>query len=131
MQSIKRVYDRPYDQVWNSIADMLHADLKCIFKKNDKQAGELETEWVHRMDTEGNKRWMVRATVRKVQGGTEVVLYKKLELQDEVSKSLNKYQKKKEDPSDTPSGGWQRTTVDMASLDELYHLLEKKLAVQK
>jgi len=126
MRSMARVYDRPYDRVCSSVEELLHKDLKCAFKKNDKEGGLFETEWVHRMDTEGTKRWMVRADVRKVKNGVEVVLYKKLELQDNVSKSLEKYNSKKE-KNDSASGGWKKTEVAPDTVEDLYRKLEQKL----
>jgi hypothetical protein len=127
MQSMARVFDRPYDQVWQSVEDLLHRDLKCIFKKNDKKDGVLETEWVHRMDTEGSKRWMIVANLRNVKGGVEVVMYKKVELQDDVSKSLNKYNNTKKDTAGTPAGGWKKTDIDLATVEDLYTKLESEL----
>jgi hypothetical protein len=127
MLSMARVFDRPYDEVWKSVEDLLHHDLKCIFKTNDKKDGVLETEWVHRMDTEGRKRWMIIANVRTVKGGVEVVLYKKVELQDDVSKSIDKYNTKKKDAPETASGGWKKTDVNLTAVEELYKKLENKL----
>ena len=124
MRSMARVYDRPYDRVWSSVEELLRFDLKCAFKKNDKQDGLLETEWVHRMDTEGSKRWMVRADIRKVKNGVEVVLIKKLEMQDSVSKSLERYKK---ESKDTPSGGWRKTDVAPDTVEDLYRKLGQKL----
>jgi hypothetical protein len=126
MRSMARVYDRPYDRVWSSVEELLRFDLKCALKKNDKPDGVIETEWVHRMDTEGTKRWMVRATVRRVKGGTEVALYKKLEMQDSVSKSLEKYNSKKE-KNDPAASSWKKTDVAPDSVDDLYRKLELKL----
>ena len=126
MRSMARVYDRPYDRVWSSVEELLRFDLKCAFKKNEKADGVLETEWVHRMDTEGTKRWMVKATVRKVKGGVEVGLYKKLEMQDSVSKSLDKYKGKKD--TEPASGGWKKADVEPDTVEELYRKLELKLA---
>ena len=131
MRSMARVYDQPCDTVYGSVKEVLHRDLSCAIKTDDKAGGQIETEWVHRMDTEGKKRWLVRATVRKVPGGTEVVFYKKSDMQDEVSKSLDKYNKKKQDAAEAASGGWTKTDVDMASVEQLYRLLEKRLAEQK
>lgn len=131
MSSMARVYDRPYDTVYSSVEDLLSRSLKYALKKSDKAGGCIETEWVHRMDTEGKKRLMVLANVRKVQGGTEVVFYKKSDLQDEISKSLDKYKPQKKDSVDTPSAGWKKTDVDLASVDDMYRLLEKKLAAQQ
>jgi hypothetical protein len=127
MHSMARVFDLPYDQVWKSVEDLLHHDLKCIFKKNDKKDGVLETEWVHRIDTEGKKRWMIIANVRSVKGGVEVVLYKKVELQDDVSKSLDKYNTKKKDTVETPTGGWKKTDINLTAVEDLYQKLENKL----
>ena len=127
MMSMARVFDRPYDEVWLSVEDLLHHDLKCIFKKNDKKDGVLETEWVHRMDTEGKKRWMIIANMRNVKGGVEVVLYKKVELQDDVSKSIDKFRNKKKDNAATPTSGWQKTDVNLTTVSDLYRQLEIKL----
>lgn len=127
MQSMSRVFDLPYDQVWLSVEDLLHKDLKCIFKKNDKKDGVLETEWVHRMDTEGRKRWMIRAQVRKVKDGVEVVMYKKIEFQDDVSKNIDKYRNKKKDDAATPTSGWKKTDVNLTTVEDLYRQLEGKL----
>lgn len=127
MQSMARVFNLPYDQVWLSVEDLLHRDLKCIFKKNDKKEGVLETEWVHRMDTEGKKRWMIIATVRTVKGGVEVAMYKKVEFQDDVSKSIDKYSAKKKDSAASPSSGWKKTDVNLTALEGLYQQLEGKL----
>jgi len=127
MQSMSRVFDLPYDQVWLSVEDLLHKDLKCIFKKNDKKDGILETEWVHRMDTEGRKRWMIRAQVRKVKDGIEVVMFKKIEFQDDVSKNIDKYRNKKKDDAATPTSGWKKTDVNLTAVEDLYQQLESKL----
>jgi hypothetical protein len=123
MRSMARVYDTPYDRVCSSVEELLKKDLKCLLKKNDRDGGHFETEWVHRMDTEGNKRWMVRADVRKVKNGVEVVLYKKIELQDSVSKSLDKYKK---DKAEAASAGWKKTDVAPDSVEDLYRKLERK-----
>jgi len=127
MQSMARVFDLPYDQVWQSVENLLHHDLKCIFKKNDKKDGVLETEWVHRMDTEGRKRWMIRAHVRTVKDGVEVVMYKKVEFQDEVSKNIDKYRNQKKDNAATPTSGWKKTDVNLTTVEDLYQKLEGKL----
>ena len=76
MHAMARVFDLPYDKVWQSVEDLLHRDLKCIFKKEDKKDGVLETEWVHRMDTEGKKRWMIgrfRGTFRIPSAGASPI----------------------------------------------------------
>lgn len=127
MRSMARVYDRPYDTVYSSVQELLQRDLRCALKDDDRDGNRLETEWVHRIDTEGKKRWMVRADVRKVGSGTEVVFYKKSDLQGEVSKSINKYKKKKDEPESAASG-WKKTDIDLASVTNLYRMLEKRLA---
>ncbi len=126
MQSMARTYDQPYDRVYSSVDDLLRSDLSCAIKKSDKDDGLIETEWVHRIDTEGRKRWKVRATVHKGPGGTEVIFYKRSDLQGEVSKSIGKHKKKDTAPS--PSGGWKKTNIDLASVADLYRRLETKLA---
>ena len=126
MQSMARVYDQPYDRVYSSAEELLRSDLSCAIKKSDEDDGLIETEWVHRIDTEGRKRWKIKAEVHKAPGGTEVIFYKRSDLQGEVSKSIGKHKKKDTAPS--PSGGWRKTHIDLASVDDLYRRLETKLA---
>lgn len=127
MRSMARVYDRPYETVYGSVQELLLKDLRCALKEDDRDGGRLETEWVHRIDTEGRKRWMIRADVHRVGSGTEVVFYKKSDLQDEVSKSINKYKAKKDTPPSAASG-WKKTDIDLAGVTGLYRMLEKRLA---
>ncbi len=56
-----------------------------------------------------------------------MVLYKKVELQDDVSKSIDKYRNKKKDNAATPTSGWKKTDVNLTSVDDLYRQLEIKL----
>ena len=65
--------------------------------------------------------------MRKVKGGVEVVLYKKVELQDDVSKSIDKYRNKKKDDAATPTSGWKKTDVNLTTVEDLYQKLEIKL----
>lgn len=129
MRSMARVYDQPYDRVYSSVEELLRRDLCCAIKKSNKNDGLIETEMVHRIDTEGRKRWMIQAQVLKVSGGTEVIFYKKSDLQDDVSKSLGKYKKK--DSAANQAGGWKKTNIDLASVADLYRRLETKLAARQ
>ena len=126
MRALARVYDRPYDRVWSSVEELLQYDLKCAFKKNDRQDGLIETEWVHRIDTEGTKRWMVRAVIHREKAGVRVMLERKVEMQDSVSRSINKYKRQSRDTM-SPSGGWKRTEVPLDTVEDLYRQLEEKL----
>lgn len=124
VRSFARVYPQPYDTVWNAVADLVYLDLKCTPKKTDKDHGVIETEWVHLMDTEGTKRWMIQAEVRKSEGGVRVVIDKRIEMQDEVSKSLNRFKKENNEPK---SPGWKKTEVEQDVFDDLYGRIDQKL----
>ena len=48
---------------------------------------------------------------------------------DDVSRELDRYKKSKKD-TESASGGWRKTDIDMAGIDELYRMLERRLDVQ-
>jgi hypothetical protein len=126
--SAARVYDQPYDSVWTAVEDLVYNELKCTPKKTDKKSGFLETEWIHRFDTEGTKRWMIEARIKKVQHGVQVLIDKRVEMQDAASKNINKYKKETNEPQ---SSGWKKQDIERADLEDLYRRVEQKLEYEK
>lgn len=126
--STARVYPQPYDSVWAAVEDLVYNELKCTPKKTDKKKGLLETEWVHRFDTEGTKRWMIEARIQKVQNGVQVLIDKRVEMQDTVSRNIHKYKKETNEPQ---SSGWKKQDMERAVLEDLYRRVEQKLEYEK
>jgi hypothetical protein len=126
VRSYSRVYPQPYDSVWNAVTDLVYLDLKCASKKTDKDRGVIETEWVHLIDTDGTKRWMIQAEVKKTGNGVQVLLDKRIEMQDEVSKSINKYKKETNEPK---ASGWKKTDIEQNVFDDLYRRIDQKLGL--
>lgn len=126
VRSFARVYPQPYDTVWSAVEDLVYMDLSCTPKKTDKDHGVIETEWVHLMDTEGIKRWMIQAEVHKIANGIRVVIDKRIEMRDEVSKSINRFKKENNEPK---SSGWKRKDIEQKVFDDLYRRIDQKLGV--
>ena len=124
VQSSARVYDRPYDAVCTAVEDLVWKELECIPKNAKAKKGFVETEWAHRIDTEGTTRWMIRAEINKVPNGIRLLLDKKVELQDTVSKNINKYKKESKEPQ---TGGWKQKEIERKDLADLYRKVEQRL----
>lgn len=127
-QSCARIYTQPYDQVWNAVETMVLKDMRCTVKKSDPAKGRLETEWVHLFDTDGAKRWMIEAELKKEKDGVRVFIDKRVELQDDVSRSIKRYRQEKRDTNEPRPSGWKKTDTDRSALDDLYRRIEQKLA---
>ncbi|MEI6125117.1 MAG: hypothetical protein WCQ99_01050 [Pseudomonadota bacterium] len=124
VQSSARVYDRPYDAVWDAVENLVWKELKCTPKKAGEKKGLIETEWAHRIDTEGTTRWMLRAEVKKVPNGIQLLLDKRVELRDIVSKNIHKYKKESNEPQ---TGGWRKKEIERKELEDLYRKIEQRL----
>jgi len=126
LKTLSRVYDRPYEKVWDALEDVVIIDLKCVPKKENREDGYLETEWVHLFDTEGTKRWMVRARLKKVKSGVRLTVDKRFEMQDDISRNISKYKKQ---PNEPTASSWKRQDIDRKALDELYKSIEENLGL--
>ncbi len=125
-QSMARVFNKPYDAVWAAVEDLISNDLACIPKKINKKKGLIETEWVHRFDTEGTVRWQITAAVKQKKNGTWVMIQKRTQTRDVVSRKMSRYRKEQNEP--TNNAGWTNTPVDRTSVENYYGLITDKLS---
>ena len=126
-ETLSRVYQKPYDEVWAAVEDFICNELQCVPKKLNKKKGVIETEWAHRIDTEGMVRWQILSKVKQKKDGVWVTLEKRVQMRDEVSKNLNRYkQKEKNEPTNTASG-WSKAHLDAGAVREYYQGIEDRM----
>jgi hypothetical protein len=121
-----QLFQKPYDEVWNAVEDFVENDLMCVSKKKNKKKGHIETEWVHRIDTEGTLRWRIVADMEKKANGVLVLINKKIELRDDVSKQVNRYKKESKDTA-MKNSGWTRKQAERSTIESFYHKIDNKL----
>lgn len=120
------VYVHPYDEVWEALRELIVEDLHCAPKKISKKKGYLETEWVHRIDTEGMVRWQIRASARKKSDGVLVVIEKRSQMRDEASRKLNRYRQQHQEDN-TSNSGWAKARADLDAIADYHRSLTVKL----
>ena len=122
-----RMFNRPYEQVWTALSDLLENDMMCVPKevKKKKRHGVIETEWVHRIDTEGTLRWKIVAEVRQQSDGVLVLIDKKVQLRDQAKKNVDRYRREKKDTAGKT--GWKNQKADVSSIETVYDALGRKL----
>ena len=124
-EALSRVYRENYDAVWAAVEEYILDDVQCVPKKVSKKRGYLETEWVHRFDTDGLVRWQIRAAVTKSKGGVRVCLEKRVQMRDEVSQQITRFKQEKNAPSN--NSGWAKSYFDTDAIAEYYDSIEAKL----
>jgi hypothetical protein len=128
------VYDKPYDEVWDAVEDLVFNDLRCVPKKVSKKKGIIETEWVHRIDTEGTMRWRIRSEIKKKKNGVWVLIEKQVHMQDGVRRNTQRYKTYKQDrryekqEAQSPHSGWKKRETAVNTIDDLYNRLREKLS---
>jgi len=125
-QTPAQLFQKPYDEVWNAVEDFVENDLMCAARKKNKKKGHFESEWVHRIDTEGTLRWRIVADLEKKANGVHVLIEKKIEQRDEVSKQMTKYKKESKDTA-MKNAGWTRKQAERSTIEGFYHQIENKL----
>ena len=78
VKATAHIYDKPYDEVRQALEALLFEDLKCVPRKIVEDKGYIETEWVHRIDTDGTTRWRIRSQIKKKKEGVWVVINKEV-----------------------------------------------------
>jgi hypothetical protein len=121
-----RLYNKPYDEVWDAVQELIFIDMRCIEKKMEKNKGTIETTWVVLITTEGTQRWRIKAEVKEKKDGTFVEIDKDIQILEEVRKSLGRpdEDKKKDDLGRDP---WRSGDLDIQTLGDMYQQLDKKL----
>lgn len=122
----RHVYAYPYAEVWEALRELIVEDLHCAPKKISKKKGYLETDWVHRIDTEGTVRWQIRASARKKSDGVLVVIEKRSQLRDESSRKLSRYRKEQQEDN-TSNSGWAKARADLDAIADYHRSLTAKL----
>lgn len=122
-----RVYHKPYDVVWEAVTGVILDDLGCVERKLKKNKGYLETEWVHSLDTEGQHRWKIEAYLKQHKDAVTVRLEKLVQMKDDVSKTMQKYNKKEKDVPVGPHTGWSDETAAGRDIELLYRRIDLRL----
>lgn len=128
VRSCAHTYQLPYDRVWKAVEELVTVDMRCPIKKSDKAAGYIETDWVHVFDTDGTKRWMIKARLKRNNAGTQVMIDKLVEMRDEESRNIRRYRQEKKHADESPASAWKKTEIDRDALEDLYRQLDGKLA---
>ena len=117
-----RLYPQPYDQVWAAVESYVRDDLGCAVKRINQRKGIIETEWVHRLDTEGTQRWLIKVQVKKRKNGVWVVFDRRVQLQDPFSRQISRYKSE----SNAPGGrnaGWSTKSFDADSIVDMHRVM--------
>jgi hypothetical protein len=121
----RAILTRGYDEVWNSLLELINHDLECPIEKAEK--GIIETKWISIINVEGTMRWKLSASVKKKKEGTEVEVIKKVQVLEKTTAS-NKRSDKEPEPGKS-LGGWRTGKSDMIDEGEILSQLKKKLGL--
>jgi uncharacterized lipoprotein len=122
-----RLYHKPYDKVWEAVTGVILDDLGCVESKLKKNKGYLETEWVNTFDTDGQHRWKIEAYLKKRKDAVSVRLEKMVQMKDDVSKTIRKYNNEKKDEPVGPHAGWSDATASKREIEDLYRRIDLRL----
>ena len=122
-----RVYHKPYDKVWEAVTGVILDDLGCVESTLKKNKGYLETEWVNTFDTDGQHRWKIEAYLKKRKDAVTVRLEKMVQMRDDVSKTIRRYNTEKKDEPVGPNAGWSNATASEREIEDLYRRIDLRL----
>jgi len=74
-----KLYNQPYDTVWDTVHSLIFTDLGCVEKKVNKKKGYIETEWATRLTGGGTSKWRIIAQVKQKNDGTLVLFNRDVE----------------------------------------------------
>ena len=74
-----KLYQQPYDTVWDAVHSLVFTDLGCVDKKVDKKKGYIETEWATRLTSGGTSKWRIIAQVKQKKDETLVLFDRDVE----------------------------------------------------
>ncbi len=126
VRATARIYDKPYAEVWDALESLIVHDLHCTLKKVIENKGYIETQWVHRIDTEGTLRWRIRSQIKEKKEGVWVVINKEVQVKDAVKKKTNRFEREKIQES-TQGSGWKSKRMTSEGYQGLYQQLSNKL----
>lgn len=122
-----RAYHKDYDKVWEAVTGVILDDLGCIESKLKKNKGYLETEWVNTFDTDGQHRWKIEAYLTKRKDAVTVQLEKLVQMRDDVSRTIRRYNNEKKDEPVGPDAGWSNATPSEREIEDLYRRIDLRL----
>jgi hypothetical protein len=122
-----RLYHKPYDEVWEAVTGVILGDLGCVESTLKKNKGYLETEWVNTFDTDGQHRWRIEAYLKKRKDAVTVQLDKRVQMRDDVSKTIRRYNNEKKDEPVGPNAGWSNATTSEREIEDLYRRIDLRL----
>lgn len=122
-----RVYHKPYDKVWGAVTGVILDDLGCIESTLKKNKGYLETEWVNTFDTDGQHRWKIEAYLKERKDAVTVRLEKMVQMRDDVSRTIRRYNTEKKDEPVGPNAGWSDATASAREIEDLYRRIDLRL----
>lgn len=122
-----RVYHKPYDKVWGAVTGVILDDLGCIESTLKKNKGYLETEWVNTFDTDGQHRWKIEAYLKERKDSITVRLEKMVQMRDDVSRTIRRYNPEKKDEPVGPNAGWSNATASAREIEDLYRRIDLRL----
>ena len=128
---VSRTYHKTYNQVWEAVTGLLLDDLGCSARTLKKNKGYLETDWVHSINTEGHYRWRIEAYLKQRKDGVTVQLIKTMQLKDDVSKTIRKYNKEEKNVPVGPHVGWSNATSTAREIEDLYRRIDLRLGEGK
>ena len=122
-----RVYHKAYDKVWEAVTGVILDDLGCVESTLKKNKGYLETEWVSAFDTDGQHRWKIEAYLKERKDAVTVRLEKMVQMRDDVSRTIRRYNNEKKDEPVGPNAGWSDATAKAHEIEDLYRRIELRL----
>jgi uncharacterized lipoprotein len=122
-----RTYHKDYDKAWEAVTGVILDDLGCIESKLKKNKGYLETEWVNTFDTDGQHRWKIEAYLTKRKDAVTVRLEKIVQMRDDVSRTVRRYNNEKKDEPVGPDAGWSNARPSEHEIEDLYRRIDLRL----
>jgi hypothetical protein len=119
-------FNAPYDEVWSALNWVVFDKMDCTEKKVNKKKGIIETEWVYIIGMDGTTRWKITARAEQHEKYILVQIDKKVQLRDEVSKSINMYREKTREKSGARAG-WKTGGLDQSGTEEIYLKIKNRL----
>ena len=109
-----------YDEVWETLLEILTEDLMYPIKHKDKNRGVIETEWTSIIRIRGTLRWNVRVLLEREGNATVVKVYDRVEEPASVKEKLK-------NKSGDLKTGWQSSEEKIEDVDNILKMLSTRL----
>jgi hypothetical protein len=115
-----KTFIKEYDEVWDTLVEVLNKDLMYPIRHKDKNKGILETDWTSVIRIRGTLRWNVRVLLERAGNTTVVKVYDRIEEPAPVRDKL----KNKRGEMKT---GWIPSEEKIAEVDNILKTLSARL----